>query len=151
MKKRFVTNKNIIAELRALSRAHGGILEPDVVVSAARNPKSAMHNSFDWDDTEAAQKWRIEQARKLLRVTVEYVGGKEGNPIRVFYSLTTDRRGDETGYRTTIDIMNDKELYAQLLDDALAELESFRVKYAHIKELRAIFTAIKVIRRKQAK
>lgn len=45
----------------------GGVIYPVDVVNAARNPNSAMHSQFEWDDGEAAEAWRLQQARTLIR------------------------------------------------------------------------------------
>ena len=39
------------------------------VVDVARDPKHPLHPRFEWDDSIAAEKWRLEQAGQLLRVT----------------------------------------------------------------------------------
>jgi hypothetical protein len=64
------------AALLALSEVHGGRLEPDIVLEAARDERSPLHGEFEWDTEEAAYRWRLEQARALIRsvrvvVTVE--------------------------------------------------------------------------------
>ena len=142
---REIKNKKIIAELRRLARANDGVLAPENVVNAARSVRSPLHKLFDWDDTAAAEKWRIHQARQVLRVTVEFVGS-EKSPVRVFVSLTKDRTGDETGYRSMVDVVSDDEFYAQMLGDALDELRVFKAKYARFKELREVFAVIDRVR-----
>lgn len=142
---REIKNKKIIAELRRIARANDGVLAPENVVNAARSVRSPLHKLFDWDDTAAAEKWRIHQARQVLRVTVEFVGS-EKSPVRVFVSLTKDRTGDETGYRSMVDVVSDDEFYAQMLGDALDELRVFKAKYARFKELREVFAVIDRVR-----
>lgn len=43
-----------------------GRLTPEEVLEHARDPDSPGHKHFEWDDTKAAYKHRIEQARELL-------------------------------------------------------------------------------------
>lgn len=51
-----------------------GVLRPADVVDAARNPNSSMHSQFEWDDGEAAEAYRLQQARSLIRrVKVEVI------------------------------------------------------------------------------
>jgi hypothetical protein len=47
-----------LAELRQIEQKAGGVLQPESVVDFARNPKTALHGAFTWDDTEAARKYR---------------------------------------------------------------------------------------------
>lgn len=83
-------------ELQSLAK--DGYLEPEQVVEAARNPNSSMHNQFVWDDTEAAQAYRVQQARALIkRVKVEVIrADNEVVRVPVFVRSPTG-----TGYETT--------------------------------------------------
>lgn len=134
----------IRAELERLARAHGGELHPAVVVSAARDEASPLHDSFDWDDTEAAHSWRLHQARQLIRAVVTYepVGREHHEPCRVFVSLSTDRTKDGAGYRLALSVLSDEAFRAQLLADAIAEMKTFREKYRRLKELADVFVAM---------
>lgn len=55
-----------------------GRLRPEDVVDAARNPNSALHSYFTWDDSEAAVAYRLQEARALIkRVKVDVVRSDE--------------------------------------------------------------------------
>jgi hypothetical protein len=142
-----ITNSKVINELRRLTLRHKGILKPEIVVEAARNDKSALHSWFCWDDSAAAHRYRVWQARALLKVVVEYqsVNGDE-RPICVFQSLTTDRGGG--GYRETSVVMLDKGMRRQLLADALGDLQRFELRYQQLRELADVFAAARNVRRK---
>ena len=137
----------IIAELKRIAAANGGILKPEVVVQKARAKSSPLHSRFTWDDTEAAEQHRLWQARQLISVSVELIEGVE-NPVDVFVSLTPDRGKGARGYRVMTDVLSDKELKEQMLIDALNELRVFQQKYSRLKELSEVFRAVKRFRRK---
>lgn len=142
-------NPAVLNELRSLSQKRNGILMPEDVVKAARNEESAMHSWFEWDDNEAAEKYRIWQARQLLRVTVDYIQtGDDRKEFCVFVSLTSDRR--QGGYRQTVEVLSDKALRQQLLEDALSEMERFEQKYRDLQELAGLFAAMKKTRKRVA-
>lgn len=42
-------------------------LTPEIVVEDASDPGSPLHTLFDWDDSSAAHKYRLVQARTLIR------------------------------------------------------------------------------------
>ena len=146
----FITNPKIISELKALYQRNEGLLTPQTIVNAAKNKKSVLHRQFEWDDNEAANQYRLSQARELLQVTIEYIKDSKGNkkPMRVFASLKSDRL--DGGYRTMVDLLGDKEYRAQLLQDAIEELETFKRKYYELKELVEIFDAIGKVKTKAA-
>ena len=133
-----------VAELLALAKKHGGSVSPEHVVARARNPSSALHDAFDWDDTEAARQWRIEQARRMLRVLVTVVPHpKSGEPIsvRAFFApriegahVTTPRN-----YTFTPTLLATKDGRAALYATAKAELAAFERKYAMLEELIPLF------------
>lgn len=141
-----MTNPQVIAELRRIAEVHGGQLKPSAVVQLAANEESPLHGYFDWSDTEAAHKWRLHQARQLIRVSVEMIGPKESPTMtRVFVSLTPDR-SDDTGYRVLTDVMSDPDYRKQLLADALDEMNRFEKKYQELKELAGVFSAMRKVR-----
>jgi len=150
-----MTKENIIAaELRRIANDNDGILKPEAVVEAARPKGSPLHTQFDWNNTEAAEKWRIHQARNLIRVTVEWLnipGKSEPVEIRPFVSLTTDRKNEGGGYRETLVVLRHKESREQLLADALAELQAIEQKYAALRELAEVFAATKRVRANTAR
>lgn len=48
--------------LATIQDAHGGRLEPEHVVDAARPKNSVLHKHFEWDDAAAAEAYRKDQA-----------------------------------------------------------------------------------------
>lgn len=132
------------AELARLAAARGGALTPAEVVEAARSEASPLHSAFEWDDGEAAERWRQHQARQLIRVAVQYVPGAKDQQIecRVFASLTPDRKTGGAGYRLVSVIMADDEMRRQLLMDARAEMKRFTQKFRSLEELSDVFAAM---------
>lgn len=53
--------------LAEIAAAHGGVLTPEDTVAAAADPAHILHPRFEWDDTEAAHRYRLDQARALIR------------------------------------------------------------------------------------
>jgi len=79
---------------------HRGRLTAAAVVDSARDPQSPLHRYFEWDDTSAAESWRLEQARSLIRsvrVIVTYETETLAHPR---YVRDTKREPDEPGYVT---------------------------------------------------
>lgn len=125
-------------ELEALAEANDGILRPEVVVEFAQNPNTALHNRFEWDDTEAAKKYRLWQARELIRVTVIVLPNENQDEYRVFVSLKSDRYSGG-GYRALVDVMSDDQMRKQLLGQAYNDFKLWQKKYNQLKELAPVF------------
>lgn len=136
--------KRVVAELRRIAKANGGLVHPEAVVDSARPKSSPLHSRFEWDDGEAGHQYRLWQARQLIRVVVDLLPGTD-TQTEVFVSLKSDRR--HGGYRVVAEVLSDRQLREQMLRDALDELEFFRDKYKSLRELAEVFAAIKKARR----
>ena len=136
-------NKEIVAILREL--ADGDKLNPCDVVDAARPVDSPLHSRFTWNDGEAAEQYRLIEARKLITVHVEFLKDIH-EPSPVWVSLRGDRvKGG--GYRTLVSVLSKKELREKLLEEALDDLRHFQEKYGMLKELAAVFAAIRKLKK----
>lgn len=125
-------------ELEQIRKVNGGILRPEDVLAFAVDPSTSLHDKFEWDDTEAAHKYRIEQAREVIRVAVTLIPS-EADPVRAYVSLTPDRRNPGGGYRRTEDVLENPTWREVLLADALAELSRFQQKYRTLEVLSGVF------------
>ena len=133
-----------IEELERIRLAHGGILRPADVVEFAKNPNTALHSRFEWDDTEAARQYRLVQARETIRVVVQTTRPTD-NATRVYVSLTDDRARDGGGYRTMDDVMRSAAMREALLKQARADMTRFAQKYQQLTELSAVVTEMRFV------
>jgi len=128
-----------------IAAQNNGTITPSAIVEDARDADSPLHECFTWDDTEAAEKWRLHQARNLIRVFVTHVPTEKGEvTVRAFHSLRDDRK-DGTGYRTMENIRADASLLSALVSEALADLRSWRHRYEALRAvpaLSAVFAAL---------
>ena len=56
-----------VVEVLKHLESRAGRLSPPDVIKEAESPDSLLHEFFEWDDTIAGDKYRMEQARKLIR------------------------------------------------------------------------------------
>lgn len=133
----------ITQELLRIQARNDGLLRAVDVVEEARHPASPLHDHFQWDDTVAGHQWRLQQARQLIRVTVEYLPYSEPHyEVRAFVSLTADRVREDGGYRAMVSVLAAPAQRKQLLAEALDELNRLKVKYFQLTELDGVFRAI---------
>lgn len=144
-------------ELDRLTKVNGG-LTAENVVGSARSKKSPLHDFFEWSDSVAAERYRLEQARHLMRcVIVMYDDGavKTDEPIRAFIAFESQPESlrDDGRYVAMHRILTDAELREHLVDEALTEHIRWEKRYAHLKEFAAIVKARQAVeaRRKKAK
>jgi len=128
--------------LKKLSEQNGGVLLPEDVVAAARSPKSPLHNWFTWDDDDAAQKWRLVQARELIRsIKIEVQTNKSApviiSPVYV-HMPTAEGEKRSTGYVSIATLRKDEDLAR----DAL--VEEFSRAAAYLRRAYGIAAALKM-------
>lgn len=112
-----------------------GRCTPRALVDAARPKSSPIHKYFfKWTDREAAEKWRIEQAKFYLRTIPIYIEEMKIT-VRRFMTEKGARGSKPRGYISTIRILNSKQRMKNMLEIALEELKSFQKKYAILTEL----------------
>lgn len=146
-----MTNKKTVETLRALSARRGGLLKPEDIVEEARDGESPLHKHFTWDDGEAADKYRLMEAQRLIQVVVEYLpNDKSEKPRRVFVSLRKDR-ATGGGYRKMIDVLSNEELKAQLIDDFLEEMRFAQARYREAQELAGVFHEVERVEKEHRK
>jgi len=140
------SNDVVIVELQKIALKHGGILRAEEVVEEAENRNHPLHKHFLWDDTEAARRFRAQQARELISASVRWVKlNGDRRAVRVFVSLSPDRhRGG--GYRDSVAVFSNKNMRDQMLLDALEDLRRWEARYSGLKELSEIYAASKKIR-----
>ncbi len=131
-------NPKTIAALKKIAARNRGVLLPEDVVAAAEPESSPLHKYFTWNTDEAAAKCRLQEARSLINVCVEYVGTENhGRETRVFVSLKHDRI--QGGYRPLVTVLKSPSMREQLLQDSLEEMSFFREKYKSLRELTMVF------------
>ena len=108
----------------------------NVVDYAAEHPESELHKCFTWDDTKAANEWRKQEARQVMRLLV-YEDDKEEEPTKV----RVLQRGTEE-YLPVKKIVQNNDEYTALLRRARLELKAFKERYKNIVELEEIFDLI---------
>lgn len=132
-------------ELERIRVQNNGRLESKLVVEAAKPKTAPLHPVFTWNDREAADLWRNEQAKYLIRhiaVDVEKADGSS-EPLRAFVSVIRD---EDRSYTSIEHALSDGELRAQVVAEAWNELEAWRKRHAELIEFAKIFTAIEQAR-----
>lgn len=112
---------------------------PQAVLEKARDESAELHKCFTWDDSIAAERYRLTEARLVTRQLVikEVEVPKDRPEVRLFYK--TD---NESGYKPTQIIVRQEDEYKKLLARAYAELRAFKAKHSMLKELQEIFELI---------
>ena len=117
-----------------------GKFTPMEVLEKAKDETTELHKCFEWNDSIAAEKYRLEQAKNIIRMLVYKKENKEQQVVR-YYAKTETKHV----YQPTKQFLVQEDEYQGLLRRALAELEAFKNKYHTLTELENIFEAMEMI------
>lgn len=119
------------------AKSEDGLLRAEAVVDTARHPDHPLHKYFTWDDSAAAEQWRMMQARQLIRKVLVTTpnGDDEESQVPKYVSLRSDRNKPGGGYRQTKEVINNAELLKELEETAKKDLEGVLARYNMLETL----------------
>lgn len=119
-----------------------GNLSAKSLLDVSRPEDAPLHSEFEWNDSIAAEKYREEQARCIIRHLVVRLDEKPDTPIRGFFRVT---QGDAR-YTDVEAILTQRDARSVLIRQALDELAAFQRKYGNLTELAEVFEAAENVR-----
>lgn len=115
-----------------------GILE-----AVRNNPDCAMYKYIEWDDTKAADEYRLQQIRNIVEhiiIEVRQIGNHL--PIRAFYSIR--EIGDSEPKYVSMETAFDNVSYRQqIIERAKSELRNWAERYSQYEELSSLIDFIR--------
>lgn len=125
-------------------------LTPANVVAVARPVESPLHGGFEWDDSAAADAYRLDQARYILRsIVVVRDADNPKSAIRAFVTVTGDDSPadkPQTIYMSIEAALADPVKRDEIVSRARRELDEWRDRYKQIREFSDVFAAIDRVR-----
>jgi len=111
---------------------------PAGLLERASDPDNPLHPLFTWDERQAAEKYRLQEARHILNhLEIVVIRGEEVFREKALYSLPVillEEAEEEAARRRYVPLAEMKgnaELEALLKASAIKELESFWLRYEH--------------------
>lgn len=112
-----------------------GSLTPEILLDEARSRSHPLHSRFEWDDSAAAEKWRLAQSADIIRsVKIQYVSG-DGSPhdLRAFHAVREDP-SRPAEYKPTEDVLADPIAAEILKRQMRRDWATFEARYRHLLE-----------------
>ena len=114
----------------------GGEVTAEQVLDLARPKRSPIHKYFDWNDSVAAEKWRLHQARMIMcSIVIEKTDDVE---VRKYHNVYIEQES-QTKWVELDKARNAPELWQQVLKKALFEAKQWQRRYDTYKELKPVF------------
>lgn len=144
----------VIDEVLEVQKAYG--LTAENLLKKASKKSSSLYEFFDWNDSSAGEKWRLQQARGLINEIKIIVEDKE---IYAFENVnvsigtveienTKSKKFASREYKPIIEIMNNDDYRRQLIHRALAEAVYWKDRHKELVELNPIFSTIDTEKKK---
>lgn len=148
---RFQQGANIDANvvgrhIEMLREKFKGELTPQDILDDARHDNSPLHNFFEWNDSAAAEQYRLQQARGLIRAVVAiYTREDEGKPAVRTKAYVHINEPSAPHYREASHAMSQAKTRKLVLDRAWNELKAWKSRYKHLEEFAGLIRVIDVI------
>lgn len=119
-----------------------GVVTPERLVDVSRPETAPLHNEFEWNNDVAAEKYRNEQARQIIKNIVR-IEIEDEEPTKVKCWVNSDRAFVPTDERqhhyVTIDTaLSNQNWRENLIEAAKRDMRAFIVKYKRLNELEPI-------------
>lgn len=134
--------------------ARDGNVTSQSFLEYSRPEESETHSMFEWDDTIAAEKYRLRQAGAIinqLEVKLEFENSPTHEaeikvvPIKAFMNVSAKAPTEAGVFINAVTVQQEDEYRKTVLQNALSELRAFQRKYANFSEFSKVFDAIKEI------
>jgi hypothetical protein len=137
----YSVDANTVGETIHRIEAKHGECTAKLLLEEARGKKSPIHELFEWDDTVAAEKYRLKQATDIITaIAVVMDDNKEEAPmIRAFANVGAKNDGSFISMHKALSSEESRRI---VLSHALDELKAFKAKYVNLKEFIKIFSEI---------
>lgn len=132
-----ISAKAQVAGEMCMRLADQGRLSAKALLDENRPVDAPLHSEFEWNDTLAAEHYRLQQARHIINCLM--ITPEQSKPVRCFFHI--ERK--ENTYQAITTILTRKDDTTKLLEMAMMELRAFERKYSVLLELAKVFQAIK--------
>lgn len=143
--RKFNVSADIVgAEMERIEKEHGSVTRENLL-DAGRPEDSALHPLFEWDDSKAAELYRLRQASDVITHIHVMVEESQKESFRAYVNIVPVRDGEQTQRGRYVNIrsaMENEENRKVVLRNALHEMNMFVEKYSAYKELSGVFEAI---------
>lgn len=142
---------NIVGQHIEMLRAQcKGELTPQDILADARHDNSPLHSYFEWSDTAAAEAYRLQQARGLIRAVVA-IYTRPDQPAQRMRAYVHVPEPGAPHYRETGHAMSQAKTKQLVLQRAWREFQAWEARYRDLKEFSALFEVADEVAKKLPK
>ena len=141
--RQFRVSADIVGAEMERIEARDGQVTSKSLLDAGRPEESVLHSLFEWDDSKAAELYRLRQATEVITHIHIVIEEKPNTPYRAYVNIQESSGQTEQGRFINVrSAMENEETRRIVLNMAISEAKRFSQKYANYKELSEVFEAI---------
>lgn len=123
---------HVIGEELEAIRAKYGKLCPEDVVKSSRPKSAPLHDLFEWNDTKAAEGYRLSQARTIIR-SVQFVPYRGKEPVTQYVHVRMNPVNESYYQDISVAVQNPDE-YESAMAEAMGKLFSAQRAVEELRE-----------------
>ena len=114
----------------------GELTNKEVLEYAESHRNTELAQCFEWDDSIAGKKFRLQQASNILcSISIVIDDSKEPIEKTRVYVSTRKKEDEKRTFKKLVDVLEDDEEYKALVEKARNELNNCQDKYRNIVRL----------------
>lgn len=156
----YKTSAEIVGKVLTEIEEREGSVSAESFLDASRDESAETHDMFLWNDAEAAEQYRLGQARCIINQITYEVIREEPRVVDVDVEIVNDEPKTFTLHSAFVNIapkgrakshavfvstekaLSDEDMRHQVLKNALSEIMMYTNKYRNYEEFARIFLAI---------
>ena len=126
---------NVVGGVMEMLEERDGSASAETFLEASRPEESETHSLFEWDDSVAAEKYRLDQSRRTINdLRVVYVTPQK-KEVKVSAFVNVNEKLDRASYESITHALSDEGKREIILNRLRGELDAFVTRNQHIEEL----------------
>jgi hypothetical protein len=123
-----VAAEDAAVELERIRNTFGD-LNPEAIVRESSPTDAALHSMFTWNNRAAADKWRTQEARKIVRALVVVDEQEDQQPVYVHVNTE-----DRPRYEPIEIVVKSVDLYTSALSELEAQMNGLKTSLDQLKQ-----------------
>lgn len=122
-------------EIERIKEKHDGSVTAKILLAESRDPNSVFYRYFNWNDADAAEKFRLSQARDLLRnIEVHIIADGAPKHIRV-YEVVKMENGN--GVYKDIETLNSDDV-DYIAQSTIKQISLYKTKLSNYEQFQTV-------------
>lgn len=154
----YKTSADVVGKALTEIEERDGSVTSKAFLEYSRPEESETHSMFEWDDTIAAEKYRLAQSGRIInQLQIDVVRVGDSTPVNMdvkvertdliqkvsaFVNVSPRSTKASAVFNNTISAFNNETKRKAVLANALSDLESFEAKYKTFEELSGVMQSI---------